>query len=189
MDGSTFYEQKVNNSHNTNNYSNNRKYLPFSCSTQSIKRLLLTIFLLVLFTTLWNIFDIHQRQYPYGISFQSFQEGLAKCAAIKRENPNNINFNIYNYLNDNKGDKFKAATRRDNPRYVPGTKIYVIKNAKILNGLGKTILGDIVLKDGIIEEIGQDLHGIWKRRGGNEEVIVIDVKKKYVTPGLVDMHR
>ncbi|CAG8837059.1 42949_t:CDS:10, partial [Gigaspora margarita] len=46
--------------------------------------------------------------------------------------------------------------------FVPGTKTIVFKNEIILNGKGEKVL--------------------------DEEVIVIDVKKKYITPGLIDMH-
>ncbi|RIB29900.1 hypothetical protein C2G38_2027283 [Gigaspora rosea] len=47
--------------------------------------------------------------------------------------------------------------------------------------LGEKILGDVILKNGLIHAIGQNL-------SDDEEAIVIDVKKKYITPGLVDMH-
>ncbi|CAG8554403.1 3358_t:CDS:10 [Diversispora eburnea] len=125
MKGNNFYKEINNNKRHHNNHTNNtnntnnRELLNqkcfssqlFSFSSKDIKRLLITICLLVLFTTLWNIFNIHvnshdrhKNQYSYGISSQSYQEGLAKCAAIKRE----------------------------------------------------TFLSDIILRNGIIEEIGLD---------------------------------
>ncbi|CAG8704975.1 25012_t:CDS:10, partial [Gigaspora rosea] len=59
-------------------------------------------------------------------------------------------------------------------------KTIVFKNGIILNGKGEKILGDIILKNGLIHAIGQNF--------SDDEAIVIDVKKKFITPGLVDMH-
>ncbi|CAG8802509.1 7045_t:CDS:2, partial [Gigaspora rosea] len=57
---------------------------------------------------------------------------------------------------------------------------YKFKNGIILNGKGEKTFGDIILKNGLIHAIGQNL--------SDNEAIVIDVKKKYITPGLIDMH-
>ncbi|CAG8712485.1 16262_t:CDS:10 [Rhizophagus irregularis] len=37
-----------------------------------------------------------------------------------------------------------------NPRFVPGTKNVLLKNARILDGIGGDFIGDLILKDGII---------------------------------------
>ncbi|CAG8655847.1 1981_t:CDS:10, partial [Dentiscutata heterogama] len=97
------------------------------------------------------------------IGKEAYRNGIIKCNVIKSDKPNNKN------------------TRTSNPRFVPGTKTIIFKNGIILNGKGEKILGDIILKNGLIHAIGQNL-------SDEDEAIVIDVKKKYITPGLVDMH-
>ncbi|CAG8638709.1 5039_t:CDS:10, partial [Dentiscutata erythropus] len=101
-------------------------------------------------------------QHSVGISKESYRDGVNKCNMIKRVKPDN---------------KF---IRTSNPRFVPGTKTVILKNGKILNEKGEFILGDIILKNGLIHDIGPNLI--------DEDAIVIDVKEKYITPGLVDMH-
>ncbi|CAG8526980.1 2810_t:CDS:10 [Acaulospora morrowiae] len=133
----------------------------------SLERLFITICLFVVLTTLWAIRDIHilPNETNSGISLEAYRYGLSRCAAINRAKPNNI---------------FEGV-QRSNPRFVPGTKTYALTNGIILNGIGETIVGDIILKNGIIVAIGQDL-------SYDEDAVVIDLKKKFVTPGLVDMH-
>ncbi|RIB09352.1 hypothetical protein C2G38_2251437 [Gigaspora rosea] len=48
-------------------------------------------------------------------------------------------------------------TRTINPRFVPRTKTIVFKNGIILNGKGEKTFGDIILKNGLIHAIGQNL--------------------------------
>ncbi|CAG8549495.1 4444_t:CDS:2, partial [Racocetra persica] len=98
-----------------------------------------------------------------GISQEAYRNGVIKCSMIKSNKFNN------------------EHPRTSNPRFVPGTKSIVFKNGIILNGKGETILGDLILKNGLIHAIGQNL-------SSEDDAIVIDVKKKYITPGLVDMH-
>ncbi|PKY29013.1 hypothetical protein RhiirB3_391492 [Rhizophagus irregularis] len=43
-----------------------------------------------------------------------------------------------------------AKNRKTNPRFVPGTKNVLLKNARILDGIGGDFIGDLLLKDGII---------------------------------------
>ncbi|CAG8566817.1 1210_t:CDS:10 [Acaulospora colombiana] len=134
-----------------------------------LERLLITLCLFVVFTTLWIIHDINvprkAGQFSAGISPEAYKYGLSKCAEINRERPSN---------------KFEGVQRR-NPRFVPGTKTYALTNGIILDGVGGKILGDIILRDGIIVAVGQDL-------SYDEDTVVIDLNKKFVTPGLVDMH-
>ncbi|CAG8628867.1 5910_t:CDS:10, partial [Cetraspora pellucida] len=101
-------------------------------------------------------------QHSVGISQESYRNGVNKCNMIKHVKPNN---------------KF---IRTSNPRFVSGTKTIILKNGKILNGKGECILGDIILKNGLIHDIGPNLT--------DEDAIVIDVKEKFITPGLIDMH-
>ncbi|CAG8698552.1 16034_t:CDS:2, partial [Cetraspora pellucida] len=102
-------------------------------------------------------------QFSIGISHEAYRNDVIKCSKIK----------------SNKLDN--EYPRTSNPRFVPGTKTIVLKNGIILNGKGENILGDLILKNGLIHAIGQNL-------SDEDEAIVIDVKKKYITPGLVDMH-
>lgn len=56
---------------------------------------------------------------------------------------------------------------------------FLLKNATLIDGDGKTKRGDILVRNSTIVEIG-DLN--------YDDVNVIDLKGKYVTPGLVDCH-
>ncbi|CAG8789749.1 12578_t:CDS:10 [Gigaspora margarita] len=113
------------------------------------------------------LYDIHSTPYKYkfaqhsvGISKESYRDGVNKCNVIKRAKPDN---------------KF---IRTSNPRFVPGSKTVILKNGKILNEKGEFILGDIVLKNGLIHDVGTNLID-------EEDAVIIDVKKKYITPGLL----
>ncbi|CAG8620184.1 17089_t:CDS:10, partial [Gigaspora rosea] len=94
------------------------------------------------------------------ISKESYRDGVNKCNVIKRVKPDN---------------KF---IRTSNPRFVPGTKTVILKNGKILNEKGEFILGNIVLKNGLIHDVGTNPID-------EEDAVIIDVKKKYITPGLL----
>ncbi|CAG8574681.1 23878_t:CDS:10 [Dentiscutata erythropus] len=141
-------------------------------SILKLKKFLLITSFIGAFITLFIFYDLRIAPYaPYkynhfiGISEEAYRNGVIKCNMIKSNKPNNEDTNI----------------RTSNPRFVPGTKTIVFKNGIILNGKGEKILGDIILKNGLIHAIGQNL-------SDDNEAIVIDVKKKYITPGLVDMH-
>ncbi|CAG8677268.1 24161_t:CDS:10 [Cetraspora pellucida] len=131
------------------------------------KKLFPTILIGGLFTILLILYDIHSVphqyvQYSVGISQELYKDGISKCMMINRIKPDN---------------KF---VRTNNPRFVPGTETIILKNGRILNGKGDCILGDIILKNGLIHDIGPNLN--------DEDAVIIDVKKKFITPGLVDMH-
>ncbi|CAG8484063.1 3339_t:CDS:2 [Funneliformis caledonium] len=113
-------------------------------------------------------------QYSSGISYETYHYGLLKCEEIKRIKPDN------NQIQD----------RRRNPRFVPGTKDILFKNARILDGIGHDFLGDILLKNGIISEITNIDENDIKKNDINvtDDTVMIDLKKKFVTPGLIDMH-
>ena len=76
------------------------------------------------------------------------------------------------------------AKRSQSDRFVPGTKPYLIKNARIWTGEKngtEVIHADILLDKGIIKGIGQTA-----RKALNaykEDIQVIDAKNHWVTPG------
>ncbi|CAG8479612.1 1104_t:CDS:10 [Racocetra fulgida] len=126
------------------------------------KKLFQTILIGGLFTILLILYDIHSvpnqydihsvpnqyAQHSVGISQESYNYGVNKCNMINRAKPNN---------------KFE---RTSNPRFVPGTKTIILKNGKILTGKGDCILGDIILKNGLIHDIGPNLN--------DEDATIID---------------
>ncbi|THH01236.1 hypothetical protein EW145_g6949 [Phellinidium pouzarii] len=80
-------------------------------------------------------------------------------------------------------------TRKSSDRFTLGTKPTLIKNATIwtgrVNGL-EIIKGDILLDRGLIKGVGpisaDVLHNL------DEELITIDAKGAWVSPGIVDLH-
>jgi hypothetical protein len=142
-----------------------------------------TVFLaLVILSSLYTIYLVHYTsfsrsytQYSSGISYETFKYGLSKCEEINRIKPDNNNI----------------QNRKTNPRYVPGTKNVLLKNARILDGIGGDFIGDLLLKDGIISNIAkfEDEEEEKKRINVTDDTVIIDLKKKFVTPGLIDMHR
>ncbi|GBB85030.1 hypothetical protein RclHR1_01160024 [Rhizophagus clarus] len=140
-----------------------------------------TIFLaLVIFSSLYTIYVVHYTsfsrksiQYSGGISYETYKYGWSKCEEIKRIKPDNNNI----------------QNRIKNPRYVPGTKNVLLKNARILDGIGGDFIGDLLLKDGIISNIVKFEDDDEKRRiNVTDDTVIIDLKKKFVSPGLIDMH-
>ncbi|CAG8803355.1 9629_t:CDS:10 [Gigaspora margarita] len=144
-----------------------QNFIRFKPSYLRPKKFLSIISIVGIFITLFIFYEIHFAPYKYnrfiGKSQESYRNGVNKCKIIKSNKP-----------------KSNENTRTINPRFVPGTKTIVFKNGIILNGKGEKVLGDIILKNGLIHAIGQNL--------SDDEAIVIDIKKKYITPGLVDMH-
>ncbi|TFK75384.1 carbohydrate esterase family 9 protein [Pluteus cervinus] len=84
----------------------------------------------------------------------------------------------------NPSQDFLRRSRSD--RYVPGTDTVLLKDAKIWTGERngtQVIRGDIILDKGIITDVGDvDLSAY------SDDMIVIDVKGAWVTPGLIDTH-
>src|SRR5256885_1940759 len=126
--------------------------------------------LYILYIFYYTSFSHKTTQYTSNISYETFKYGLLKCEQIKRIKPDN---NIQN--------------RKTNPRYVPGTKNVLLKNARILDGIGGDFIGDLLLKDGIISEIfrfdeDENNEKIREKRRLNvtDDTVVIDLKKKYV---------
>lgn len=74
--------------------------------------------------------------------------------------------------------------RTESDRYVVGTKAYLLKNAKIWTGEKngtEVVHADILLDKGIIKGIGQTARNIYSAY--KEDIITIDVKNAWVTPG------
>jgi len=71
---------------------------------------------------------------------------------------------------------------RHNPRAVPGTKSVLLKNGIILDGIGGVVHGDLLMKNGIIEKFEKEIDE-------GEADVIIDVHEKFISPGIVDMHR
>src|SRR6266480_7203574 len=81
--------------------------------------------LYILYIFYYTSFSHKTTQFTNNISYETFKYGLLKCEQIKRIKPDN---NIQN--------------RKTNPRYVPGTKNVLLKNARILDGIGGDFIGD-----------------------------------------------
>ncbi|RIA84710.1 hypothetical protein C1645_783560 [Glomus cerebriforme] len=127
--------------------------------------------LYILYVINYTSFSQRSTQYSNGISYETYEYGLSKCEAIKKIKPDNNNI----------------QDRKTNPRYVPGTKSVLLKNARILDGIGGDYIGDLLLKDGIISEIVK-FAGENEKRRVDDDTVIIDLKKKFVSPGLIDMH-
>lgn len=82
---------------------------------------------------------------------------------------------------------FHQRTRSD--RFVPGTRPYLLKNAKLWTGRNngtEAFRGDILLENGLIKRVGHV--GRADLRAYKDDLVVVDVHDAWVTPGIVDMH-
>ncbi|KAJ7183153.1 carbohydrate esterase family 9 protein [Mycena filopes] len=78
----------------------------------------------------------------------------------------------------------------ESDRFVPGTKPHLIQNAKMWTGNdnGTEIFsGDILIDKGLIQSIGY-LGSAKLLETYGSELVVIDAKNAFVTPGIVDIH-
>ena len=64
----------------------------------------------------------------------------------------------------------------------------LLKNAEIWDGKGNIFKGDVLFSKGIIVKVGENIDISNYNDDDNDNVKVIDVKGKIVTPGLVDAH-
>lgn len=64
--------------------------------------------------------------------------------------------------------------------------LFIINNARLLNGVGELVTGHIVVKDGMIQEVklGESVSELTENTGAE----VVDAAGKLVTPGFIDMH-
>ncbi|KAG6903047.1 hypothetical protein C0995_007480 [Termitomyces sp. Mi166 len=82
----------------------------------------------------------------------------------------------------------ESLMRSRSDRFVYGTKPVLIKRAKIWTGANngtEVIHGDILLDKGLIKSIGH-LYGLQELYGS--DLLVVDAKDAWVTPGIVDIH-
>lgn len=76
------------------------------------------------------------------------------------------------------------ASRSQSDRFVPGTKPYLLKNARIWTGEknGTEVLhADVLLDKGLIKGIGQT--AVKAAKAYKDDIVVVDVKGSWVTPG------
>jgi len=137
--------------------------------SNNLERLLFLLFVIVFASTLLSVYKVQtdsQRIFvPVRISQSNFQASLEKCIAIMKQRPESI-----------------PRMKRHNPRAVPGTKSVLLKNGIILDGVGGVVHGHLLMKNGIIEDFGTEIDE------GKADV-AIDVRGKFISPGIVDMHR
>lgn len=79
--------------------------------------------------------------------------------------------------------------RKQSDRYVPGTKPYLLKNARIWTGAEngtEVVDADILLDKGLIKGIGHVRQSTLQAY--KDDLVVIDVRGSWVTPGIVDLH-
>ncbi|KAJ7164026.1 carbohydrate esterase family 9 protein [Mycena crocata] len=80
--------------------------------------------------------------------------------------------------------------RTESDRHVPGTRPHLIQNARMWTGgeNGTEIFsGDILIDKGLIKGVGHFGSAQLLQKYG-PELVVIDVKNAWVTPGIVDIH-
>ncbi|CCM03596.1 uncharacterized protein FIBRA_05734 [Fibroporia radiculosa] len=79
--------------------------------------------------------------------------------------------------------------RKESDRFVPGTKPHLLKNARIWTGADngtEVIHADVLLDKGLIKGIGHVSRS--SLQAYKDDLVVIDVKGAWVTPGIVDLH-
>ncbi|KAJ7510409.1 carbohydrate esterase family 9 protein [Mycena galericulata] len=81
-------------------------------------------------------------------------------------------------------------TRLESDRFVPGTRPHLIQNARLWTGREngtEIIRGDVLIDKGLIKGIGHFGSAALGETYGSE-LVVIDAKEAWVTPGIVDIH-
>ncbi|KAJ7164022.1 carbohydrate esterase family 9 protein [Mycena crocata] len=81
-------------------------------------------------------------------------------------------------------------TRTESDRFVPGTRPHLIQNATLWTGGGngtEIIKGDVLIDKGLIKGVGHLGSASLLKMFGSE-LVVIDAKGAWVTPGIVDIH-
>lgn len=79
--------------------------------------------------------------------------------------------------------------RKVSDRFAPGTKPTLVKNGKIWTGGQngtEVISGDILLDKGLIMGVGH--FGSAALKGYGSDLVVVDAKGAWVSPGIVDIH-
>ncbi|TFK32813.1 hypothetical protein BDQ12DRAFT_691931 [Crucibulum laeve] len=88
---------------------------------------------------------------------------------------------------------FKPAARvsKGSDRHVPGTPPVLIRNAKIWTGARngtEVVYGDVLLEKGLVTAVGYVPVARLEAAKKGGKLKVVDAKRKWVTPGLVDLH-
>jgi len=107
-----------------------------------------------------------------------------RIAEPDNDNPVQISLDEGNEPGDAeaKPDALPTELDSDRRRAPTGSGHMLIKNATVLTGRGETLSAtDVLVRDGKIIEIGQDL-------SGGDDVLVIDGTGRFVMPGMVDTH-
>ena len=89
-------------------------------------------------------------------------------------------------LNLSPGPSAEFLKRRESDRYVPGTRPYLLKNARIWTGAEngtEVVHADILLDKGIIKSIGHLGHAQLKEY--MDYAVTVDLHGAWVTPGCV----
>ncbi|KAI0920873.1 hypothetical protein AcW2_006015 [Taiwanofungus camphoratus] len=103
---------------------------------------------------------------------QNAQQVLRQCAALR--------------ATPGPPDNFLA--RHVSDRFEPGTKPTLIKNATLWTGArngAEIVYGDVYLDQGIVKGIGYIPEHLY---ADIDDMLVVDAKGAWVTPGLVDLH-
>ncbi|KAG6841877.1 hypothetical protein C0991_005607 [Blastosporella zonata] len=97
---------------------------------------------------------------------------VAHCRSLKAQAGPSVNF----------------RKRAESDRFVPGTKPVLIQRARVWTGANngtEVFHGDVLLDKGLIQNIGH-LQGLVESFG--KDLVVLDAKGAWVTPGIVDIH-
>ncbi|KAJ7220042.1 carbohydrate esterase family 9 protein [Mycena pura] len=79
--------------------------------------------------------------------------------------------------------------RTASDRFVPGTRPHLIQNAKLWTGRAngtEIFSGDVLIDKGLIKGVGHFGSALLEAYGS--ELVVLDAKNAWVTPGIVDIH-
>ncbi|KAG2228204.1 hypothetical protein INT45_010996 [Circinella minor] len=112
-----------------------------------------------------------------GISYASFKYGLSQCQQITKQQQQKLT----QKQREEQDTDEELPRRQRNPRGPTNTTL-LIKNGYVWLGDRYLDGGDILIKDGLILEVGHDLST------DEKNVKVINAEGRVVSPGIVDMH-
>ncbi|OCH88859.1 carbohydrate esterase family 9 protein [Obba rivulosa] len=138
---------------------------------QLLSVILLTFGVLTYFTTFRHIYDAYYVEKHSRHTIQAAT--LARCRS----------------LHETPGPPPDFHKRKQSDRFVPGTKPVLLKNAKIWTGVNngtEVVHGDILLEKGLIKGVGHVSRSILAEY--KDDLVTVDVKNAWVTPGIVDLH-
>ena len=112
-----------------------------------------------------------------GISYASFKYGLSQCQQITKQQQQKLT----QQQREKEDTDDELPRRQRNPRGPVNTTL-LVKNGYIWLGDRYLDGGDVLIKDGLILEVGLELST------DDENVKVINAEGRVITPGIVDMH-